>query len=473
MLTGFLLIFATHSLAQETLDKDILKDNITQETFLGDYGEMVNRRIIRVLVTMNKTNYFFEKAAQSGITYEFFNEFEKLANEEIESKHLKMHVVYIPVTRDQLIPALLEGRGDIAAASLTITEDRLALADFTDPLASDINEIIVTHANSPAVETVEDLSGKTIFVRKSSSYYKSLVKLNDTFKNAGKEPVNIELAAEHLEDEDLLEMVNAEQIPMIVVDDYLAEFWSAIFTDIKLHPEIKVRSGSEIALMIRKNSPELKQALNHFVKDHKIGTLFGNIMVKRYLKNTDHVSRAFNTEDSSRFKQAADLLRKYSETFDFDWLMIAALSYQESRIDQSTVSQAGAVGVMQVLPSTAAGDPINITDINGIENNIHAGVKYLRWIFDRYFADDEQVDRLNKMLFTFASYNAGPAKVTRLRKEAEAMGLNPNIWFDNVEVAAAKIIGRETVQYVSNIYKYYFAYSITSEQRQAKADQNN
>ena len=467
-LAAVFLLFSSLLNTQEPQADSPFIDKIVQESFFGDYDEMLERRLIRVLVTTNKTNFFINQASQSGITYEFFKEFEKQINEFIKSKHLKVHVVFIPVARDELIPALNKGRGDVAAASLTITEARSVLADFTDPLASNINEVIVTSMDMPTIQTLDELSGKKIVVHRSSSYYEHLLQLNNRLVEAGKGPIDIELAAEYLEDEDLLEMVNANLIPMIVVDDYLAQFWSQVLDNIKLHTDANIHRDGKIAWMIRKNSPMFKQVLDDFIKEHKIGTLFGNIMKKRYFQNTGNAMRAFSTQDTQRFKQAADLFQKYSAEFEFDWLMIAALSYQESRIDQSVVSPAGAVGVMQVLPSSAAGDPINITNIDDIENNIHAGVKYLRWIFDQYFRDDPHVDELNKMLLTFASYNAGPAKVARLRKEANEMGLNPNIWFNNVEVSAAKIIGRETVQYVSNIYKYYFAYLLISENRKIK-----
>jgi membrane-bound lytic murein transglycosylase MltF len=146
---------------------------------------------------------------------------------------------------------------------------------------------------------------------------------------------------------------------------------------------------------------------------------------------------------------------------------MAAQAYQESGLDQSKKSHAGAIGVMQLLPSTAADRNVNISGIQKLENNIHAGTKYMRFIVNRYY-QDEPMDDVNKMLFAFAAYNAGPAKVIRLRKKAAAMGLNPNVWFHNVEVTASKVIGRETVQYVSNIYKYYIAYRMITEQRERK-----
>jgi membrane-bound lytic murein transglycosylase MltF len=141
--------------------------------------------------------------------------------------------------------------------------------------------------------------------------------------------------------------------------------------------------------------------------------------------------------------------------------MLAALAYQESGLDQSVRSKAGAIGVMQMLPSTAADPNVGIPDITDLENNIHAGTKYLRFIRDRYVSDPA-IDSLNQTLFTFAAYNAGPARITKLREEAARTGLDANQWFGNVEHVAAKQIGRETVQYVSNISKYWVAYSLAS-----------
>jgi membrane-bound lytic murein transglycosylase MltF len=277
------------------------------------------------------------------------------------------------------------------------------------------------------------------------------------------------LADEYLEDEDLLEMMNARLIPMIVIDSHKGKFWSQIFKDLTLHPDIKVRTNGQIAWAIRKNSPELKAMINSFLKTHRKGTLMGNILFKRYLENTKWVRNSLNDADLERFKEAIEFFQKYSNQYGFDWLMIAALAYQESRIDQSKRSQAGAIGVMQLLPTTAADSNVNVAKIEEMENNIHAGVKYLRFMRDRYF-EKEQMNDLNKMLFSFASYNAGPAKVSQLRRQARKAGLDPNVWFRNVEIIAAKRIGRETVQYVSNIYKYYVAYRLMKDKLESKEE---
>lgn len=274
-------------------------------------------------------------------------------------------------------------------------------------------------------------------------------------------------ADESFEDEDLLEMVNAGLIPMIVMDSHKAQFWVQIFDKIKVHPEISVRTSGEIAWGFRKNSPKLKAVINEFVKGHKKGTLIGNIMLKRYLKNTKYVKNSLSKKELEKFEAMVRLFRKYADRYDFDYLMIGAQAYQESGLNQNKKSPAGAIGVMQLLPTTAADRNVNISEIEKLENNIHAGTKYLRFIVNQYY-QNEPIDDLNKMLFAFASYNAGPAKVNSLRKKTAKMGLDPNIWFHNVEVAAAQVIGRETVQYVSNIYKYYVAYRMVNEQRERK-----
>jgi len=430
---------------------------------------MIERRRIRVLVSLSKTFYFLDKADQRGLTYELMKAFEKDLNKRLKLKTRKIHMVFIPVRRDELLPALVEGRGDIAAANLTITPERRKLVDFSDPYLEDVSEILVTGPAAPKLESLEDLAGQEIYVRQSSSYYESLVRLNKTLRSAGKTEVSLIPADENLEDEDLLEMVNAGLIPMIVMDSHKAEFWEQIFADIELRPDLAVNRGGRIAWAVRKGSPELVKEINVFVKKHKKGTLVGNILFQRYLKDTNWVRNALSGGEIKRFQETLGLFKKHAKEFGFDSLMIAAQAYQESRIDQSKRSPRGAIGIMQILPSTAADPNVDVHGIEETENNILAGVKYLRFIADRYFAD-EGMDPLNRLLFAFAAYNAGPAKISRLRRRAAREGLDPNVWFRNVELVAAKVIGRETVQYVSNIYKYHIAYKgivARSAERQA------
>jgi membrane-bound lytic murein transglycosylase MltF len=373
----------------------------------------------------------------------------------------------IPVSRDRLLPALIEGYGDIATGGLTIIPERQALVDFSIPSMTDVNEIVVTGPASPPLETLDDLAGQEIYVRESSSYHASLQALNEKFDAAGRTRMVLNLAEEYLEDEDLLEMVDAGLIPMVVVDEHKAEFWNQIFDNITLHPDLAVRQHGSLASAFRKNSPQLADVLNRFTEEHQAGTLMGNIILNRYLRDTTRVRNAFSEEDQARFRGTLGLFETYAPQYGFDALMMVAQGYQESQLDQSVVSPVGAIGIMQLLPSTAADAAVGIQEIQDPENNVHAGIKYMRWIQETYF-DDDTVDEVNKTLFSFASYNAGPNRIRRLREQATERGLDPNVWFRNVEIIAAEEIGRETVQYVSNIYKYYAAYRLLIEKEQLR-----
>jgi len=278
--------------------------------------------------------------------------------------------------------------------------------------------------------------------------------------------VIIRPADEMLEDEDILQMVDAEIIPITVVKELYAEFWSQIYDSLAVHENLALRTGGQLAWALRKNTPKLMEVVNDFVRTHRAGTTFGNVLLKRYLGSAQRLRNPKVEEELRRFRTTAQLFRKYADQYDFDWLALAAQAYQESRLDQNLRSHVGAIGVMQVMPGTA--EHMGIRDIEKLENNIHAGVKYMRFIVDEYYKD-EPMDLLNRGCFAFASYNAGPTKISKLRKKAAETGLDPNLWFNNVELIAARQIGRETVDYVSNIYKYYTVYkSIVDEEAVAK-----
>ena len=437
------------------------------EPWTGDLDGMAERRYVRALVTPNRTQYFLDGAEQKGTTYELLKEFEKEINATLGKKTVQVHILIMPTTRDRLLSDLMEGRGDIAATNLTITPERQELVDFAEPLIA-VDEIIVTGSEVSSLTSLEDLAGKKVFIRRSSSYWQSLETLNAEFKDKGLKKIRLEEADELLETEDILEMVNAGLIDITVADSYLAEFWSQVFDHLTVHPDLVVRQGGQLAWAFRQNSPKLESVLNRFMKDRKKGTLLGNILFKRYLEDTGWVQNPSGREDMERFEEAVGYFQQYGAEYGFDYLLVAAQAYQESRIDQSVRSRAGAIGVMQLLKSTATDPNVNIEEIEQLEHNIHAGVKYLRFLSDRYF-DEEGIDKLNRGLFAVAAYNAGPSRVSSLRQKAASKGLDPNRWFNNVEVVAAREIGRETVQYVSNIYKYYLAYSLVVDQELRKA----
>ncbi len=444
-----------------------------QKPWTGDLDGMIERRVIRVLTVNSKTFYFHDKGRLRGTVVDFFRLFEdefnkKLAAEKkLKNKNLKVRVVFIPLRRDQLLPALAAGKGDIAAANLTITPERQKLVDFTAAGLSDVSEVVVSGPASPKVASLDDLSGKQVFVRKSSSYYESLVALNKKFAAEKKPPVTLKEAPETLEDEDLLEMLNAGLIALIVVDKHKADFWKQIFPKLTVHDNVAVRTGGEVAWAFRKGSPQLKATLDDFVARHKAGTATGNQLLTRYLKSVKYVKNAASEGERKKFQALIQYFQKYGDKYDVDWLLMGAQGYQESQLNQDAKSPVGAIGVMQVMPAT--GKDMKVGDITETEANIHAGIKYMRWMMDQYYGN-EPMTKLDKALFAFASYNAGAGRVSSLRKEAAKRGLDPNVWFQNVEYVAAEKIGQETVTYVSNIYKYYIAYRLIMESRAAQKE---
>lgn len=437
------------------------------QPFTGDLDEMAKRRAIRIGVTYNRTFYFVDRGIQHGVSYVYGRLMEDRLNTKPKTGHMKVSVFFVPLPREALLPALIDGRVDLVAAQVTVTPERQKVVDFTTPTRTNINEIVVTGPGAPAIASLDDLAGKRVFLRKSSSYYNELLKLNDTFKAQGKAPADIQEAPENLEDEDLLEMVNAGLIPAIVVDDYLAKFWRKVYPNLTVRDNVALGTGGRLAVAIRKNSPQLAAALNKFLRSTGLGTAFGDQVERRYLASTKYVKSAASEADRRKFRAVVDLFRKYSDRYDLDYLLMAAQGYQESALNQEARSPVGAIGVMQVMPATGA--DMRVGDIRLVDPNIHAGVKYMRVTMNAFF-NNEPMDRLNKELFTFASYNAGPGRIRQLRKEAEKRGLDPNVWFGNVEQMASERIGRETVTYVANIYKYFVAYKlVNAEEERRKA----
>jgi membrane-bound lytic murein transglycosylase MltF len=441
--------------------------SIVLQPFTADFDEMVKRRLIRVGVPFNRTFYFVDKGVQRGLAYEYIKLYEDDLNKRLKTGNLKVHLVLIPLRRDQLLPALTAGKVDVVVAQMTITPERQQAVDFTIPTRRDVNEVIVTGPAATHISTVDDLSGEEVFVRKSSSYYQSLLELNKRFAQQSKPPVDIQEVNESLEDDDLLEMVNAGLLPATLVDNYFADFWKQVFKDLTVHETIALRTGGNLGVAIRKNSQKLAEDLNAFIGKYGLNSAMGQILNKRYLQSTKYARNARSDEERKKFQAMVALFKQYGEQYDFDYLMMAAQGYQESALDQNARSQVGAIGVMQLMPET--GREQKVGDVSQLEPNIHAGVKYMRFMRDQYFKDEPMTD-VNKALFTFASYNAGPGKIRQLRRETERRGLDPNVWFGNVEQIASERIGRETVTYVSNIYKYYLAYRLLTDEAARRHD---
>ena len=434
----------------------------------GDLDAILQRRTFRLIVPWSRTHYFLDRGREMGVAAEFGRELEAWLNRRRPAGTLPIVLAFVPMPQDRLLPALLEGRGDAVAANLTITPEREALVDFAPPWLRDMNEILVTGPSAPAVETLESLAGRELHVRASASYFRHLDTVNRGFALRGLKPIRVVSLSERLQDEDILQMVSVGLLPWAVIDDHVAGIWARVLPNLTLRPEIAINRHGDIAWALRKGSPQLAAALAEFFATRRDGTAFGATIRRRYFSNPAALRNAGAAADAQRFAGLVESFRTHGAALGFDHLMLAAQGYQESQLDQSRRSARGAVGVMQLLPATAAAPPVGIPDIaRSADRNILAGARYMAHLRDRHL-NDPALSEVYRMLMTFAAYNAGPGNLRRLRAEAARLGLDPNQWFNHVEQAAARIMGYETVQYVGNIYKYYVAYAL-AERRAAEA----
>jgi len=446
---------------------------IENKPWMGDFDAMLKRRMIRVLVPYSRTLYFTDKGHVRGLAAELVHDFERYLNKKYKAQLKKrpLTVFLIHTPRDRLLPDLVAGLGDIAVGNLTETEERLQLVDFVAPKdRKPMFEVVLTGPKSPRLTSVDDLAGKTVHVRGSSSYYGSLNKLNAEFEHAGKRRIQLIEVSDSLEDEDMMEMLNAGLLELIVVDDWKAKMWAQILPGITVRTDLPVSGGGYVGWAIRQNSPQLTTAINDFYKNYVKKQSVAESRLSQYMKRTKQIKDNTEQEEWKRFKATINLFEKYGAQYDFDPLLLAAQGYQESRLNQHAKSHVGAIGIMQIMPAT--GKELGVGDIRKAESNVHGGAKYMDTLMTRYFKE-AKFSEGNRALFAFASYNAGPGNVAKMRKEARKRGLDPDKWFNNVEVVMAEKIGMEPTTYVRNIYKYYVSYKLQQEALTAQREARN
>jgi membrane-bound lytic murein transglycosylase MltF len=438
---------------------------VLQTPWKGDLDGIVKRRVVRVLVPFRRPEFFYMDGHPVGILQEAFQELERTLNAKYKTgADNRIIVALLPTPADKLKERMVGGWGDVAAYGISITEQNKALVDFTVPTITGLKIIAVTGPGAPELKSVDALSGKDVWINPATRQKQDLESLNARLKSEGKAPVAIKEVDAVLEPADVMEMVNAGTYPIALMQSQEAQFWSQVFENAKPRPDLAVAEDVSLGWAIQKGTPQWKAFLDDFVTTHGAGTSFGNTVLRRYLKDVKYVKNARDPAELRKFDTTAPYFKKYAADYQFDYLLLVAQGYQESGLDQSVKSKVGAVGIMQVMPKTVASAPVKIPNVSTADANIHAGVRLLHYLVNDYF-NEPDLDKMNRTLFAIAAYNAGPAKIARCRQVAKDMGYDPNQWFQNVEVATAKIVGRETTQYVANIYKYYIAYRMAAEMR--------
>ena len=452
---------APQKAAGETLTIELAR----QKPWTGDLDGMIERRVIRVLTVNSKTFYFLDKGVAARhrrrVVRLFEDELNKklAADKKLKNKHLKVRVVFIPVRRDQLLPGLAAGKGDIAAANLTVTPERQKLVDFTAAALSNVSEVVVI---GPGFADRRQ-PGRSRPARKSSCASRRATTRASWRSTRSSRPrrsrrSTLKEAPETLEDEDLLEMLNAG---LVRARRRRQAHGGLLEADLSRSSPCTTTSRSAPAARSRgrfaRTARSSRRCWTISPARHKVGTSTGNQLLTRYLKNVKYVKNAASEEERKKFMALIQYFQKYGDQYDVDWVLMGAQGYQESQLNQNAKSPVGAIGVMQVMPAT--GKDMKVGDITETEANIHAGIKYMRWMIDHYYGKEPMTPaRQGAVRVRLLQCRRGPDFA--LRKEAAKRGLDPNVWFQNVEYVAAEKIGQETVTYVSNIYKYYIAYRL-------------
>ena len=444
-------------LKSATTQATALKQEIERlhQPWSGDLDGIAQRGMVRLLTPLDRTFYYFDGPRDKGLTCELAKKLEESLKNRPGGAGQNIRVVIVPMRRDQLVPALLNGRGDVIAYDSEAPLDVTRRIAYASPLWDNVRELVVTGPNGPAIARLEDLAGKTLYVRNGSEYIASLNRLNESFAVRGLPPVLVFETDPQMEDEELLAMVNAGLIPMTIMDSHKAIIWEQVLTRITVHHRVSITSGKRIAWAVRADNPALRAEVDRFSTLKRAGMPQSNAALVRLLKQENYVTTALTGGEREKFRNMVGVFRQYGERYEVDWLYLLALAYRESTLVQSSRSRTGAVGVMQIKPETAR--YVAVTNITNLNNNVHAGAKYVRYILDKYL-NGVEAENTELMMLACLGYRVGPNRMKQLQDIAAAQGLDPNAWYQNVELVVARLHGHAYAQYIRHIHQYYTAY---------------
>ncbi len=442
-----------------------------------DFEELVKTGVIRILVVYDGVNYYFVDGHEDGFAVAMGKQLKKYINEtHIKNDSNKIDIQYIPVRTDQIFKLLEKGVGDIAASFIIPTQRLKNEVAFTDPFMQELSELVVTKKGSYKIKSIKDLSGISVYIRKSSKAYETIKALNIAFRTMNWAPVNIVLVQETMQDAELIQRISNGEIPATIISSAQAKLWEHIFTNIKFHTEFPVSSHNTMNWAIRNYNYHLLNIVNQFIALYNQDTKSGKKIVGTYFRPLANSTSTHSKKQSlstmgmkfDEFQKFKTVFKKYGEEYDLDWRLLMSQAYQESTFNPNAKSPKGPIGLFQVSPTMAQNFLVNSVDeLKTIDGNAKAATKYLKYIVDNYLKGSYYLDNQNKMAFALASYNAGPGRIKYYRTLAERQGLDPNVWFNNVEKIVAEKGLSETVNYVSSILKRYRAF-VQSEESHKK-----
>ncbi|MDB2407586.1 transglycosylase SLT domain-containing protein [Jannaschia sp.] len=443
-------------------DGDVLIEAVLQPR-TGGLDAIRERGFLRMAVAPDPLMIAYDGERALGIAMEIARELELFMADRPDASATPTVVVPTPMPRRAIADNVDDGLTDFSTLTVTQAEEDPELT-YTRPLIEGVNDVVVLGEGVNGVEEIDDLAGLPIYLSEDGRYARNAQGLNDRRVALGKPPLDLRFVDGRLDDYDLIEMVEIGLIPATIATDFKARFWQTVYPSIVVRDDMPLTRDARIAWVLRADNPELADVLNGFAEIARKGTLLGNIVLQRYASSAEWIENIGADDAQSRLDEVAPVIAHYAERYGFDADLLMAQAYQESRLDQTRRSHVGAIGVMQVMPTTAADPVVGIPDVTALEENVHAGVKYLRWLRDTFF-DDPAIDPLDQSLLAFAAYNAGPGGVRRAQRTAHEMGLDPHVWFENVEVAIQRSVSREPAIYVRNIFKYYVSYRLLADLR--------
>jgi membrane-bound lytic murein transglycosylase F len=439
--------------------------------FTGDLDGIHERGTLRVLTRNNPVTYFLHRGERRGFEY-------KLAELLAEALGVRLEMIVAP-SRDELIPWLLEGRGDVIAASLTVTPARAEQVAFSLPYLQ-VDEVVVGPARRDAgageIRALADLEGHTLHVRRSSSYFETLEALRVELG------LSIETVPEDLETMEILAMVAEGELPLTVADSHVLQVERAYRDDLApllsltaardpaeaLPTRVGLEGGKAIAFAVRPDALELAAAVDAFVESLADREAY-HAALARYFdsRRSPAARRLHRPSGDGRISSYDPLIQRYAAKHGLDWRLMAALAWRESRFDASATSWVGALGLFQVMPRT--GRALGFTNLHDPAQSTHAGIMYFHQLLSRL---DPRIPFDERLLFALAGYNTGIGHVGDARRLAARQGLDPNRWFDNVEQAMLLLAkpqyhrqarhgyvrGHEPVTHVREIYEQYETY---------------
>ncbi|MBD2836403.1 transglycosylase SLT domain-containing protein [Pseudomonas sp. JM0905a] len=418
-----------------------------------DLAQIRRSGVLKVLVNQSRNSSGEVKGEQVGVEYHRVRAFEQYLNRNArDGREIKLKL--IPKSKDQLLPALQRGEGDLVAPGELMYQGVGTNVSASAPLRKDVPLVLVSRQGQRRYQRLEQLSGRSIALPVGSAAGEALRQVNEKLAGRKLAPIVIEWVDPTLAVEDVLEMVQAGIFPLTAVEQPIAERWAKVMPKLRLDKHLVLDRQGDLTWFVRRDAPTLRASVDRFLAEYRAPD-DQDAAFQRVYRRLYKVHNPLARTERQRLERVRPVLQRYADQHDFDWLNLAALAYKESSLNPGARGASGATGLMQITPGAARS--VGVGNIQKLDNNVQASAKYLAMLRRNFFASS-QLEERERMAFVLAAYNLGPQRVQGMRAEARRRGLNPNQWFFQVERIAAEQAGMGVVSYVNSVNKYYLAF---------------